>query len=177
MSQTSEAPSAASTKQDPVEKPLSVEQLISEQPGRTTEELVAAATAGERHRRQAAGMSGQELDETVKAMEVFTRVWLQHLASDGHVVERDGGWFLVHAIVEDIGLKANERGDALTPRDVERLSGLSEREVIKAIDHLEYWAICGGCPEFDWDGWGEPDPDARMTEILGYDWTAKWDEL
>ncbi len=38
-------------------------------------------------------------------------------------------------------------------------------------------AICGGCPEFDWDGWGQPDPHARITEILGYDWEAKWDEL
>ncbi|MGD0452845.1 MAG: hypothetical protein ABSB69_04550 [Solirubrobacteraceae bacterium] len=177
MSQTSEAPSAANTKQDPVERPVTVEQLISEQPGRTTEELVAAAVAGERRRRQAAGMSGHELDETARMAGVFTQMWLQHLASDGHLVEFDGGWFLTHAIVEDLGFKANEQGQSLTPQDLERLSGLTERQVIKAIDHLEYWAICGGCPEFDWEGWGEPDSDARMTEILGYDWTAKWDEL
>jgi hypothetical protein len=177
MSQTSEAASGANTKQDRAEKPVTVERLISQQPGRTTEELVAAAAAGERRRRQAARMSGQELDKTVRATEAFTRIWLQHLASDGHVVERDGGWFLAHTIVEDVGLEANERGQALTPQDVERLTGLTEREVIKAIDHLEYWAICGGCPEFDFDGWGEPDADARKTEILGYDWTAKWDEL
>jgi hypothetical protein len=177
MSQTSEAPDGANTKQDPVEKPLSVEQLISQQPGRTTEELVAAATAGERRRRQAAGMSGRELEETARVTEAFTRVWLQHLASDGHAVERDGGWFFAHAVVADVGFEANERGQALTPQEVEHLSGLTERQVIKATDHLEYWAICGGCPEFDWDGWGEPDSDARKTEILGYDWTAKWDEL
>jgi hypothetical protein len=177
MSQTSEAPSGANTKQDHVAQPVTVERLISEQPGRTTEELVAAATAGERRNQQAAGLSGQALEEDVRAMEVFTRFWLRHLSSDGHAVERDGGWFLADTIVEDVGREANERGQTLTPQEVERLSGLTERQVIRAIDRLEFWAICGGCPEFDWDGWGEPDPVARITEILGYDWTAKWEEL
>jgi hypothetical protein len=138
---------------------------------------VAAAAAGERRREDAAGVSGRELEETVRAMEAFTGIWLQHLASDGHVVERDGGWFLAHTIVEDVGLEANERGQALTPQEVARLTGLTERQMIKAIEHLEYWPICGGGPEFDWDGWGEPDRVARKTEILGYDWTAKWEEL
>jgi hypothetical protein len=135
-----------------------VENLVGEDGGRTTDELLTAARAcgGNDEEREFAGrwIKGQ----------------LDKLAEDGHVVERDGRWYLAYTLVGEVLPGEDDEVQELTPQEIQRRAGLTQKQAIKAIDHLGKNPYAFGSIKIDWDGWDVDDPDKVMTKILGEGW-------
>jgi hypothetical protein len=66
-----------------------------------------------------------------------------------------------------------------TPQEIQRRTGLTQKQTIKAIDNNEIWAFpYGVAGEVNWDDWDVPgaDREAKLRELIGDDWKAKWDK-
>lgn len=149
---------------DPV---FNISGVISDKPGMTTDELVEFAVSAPR--------SDELTDEVVR---LFVARSIKARAEEARITERDGGWHDVAKIVEAAGREANARGEKATPEALQEATRLSEREVLKAMDSLEFWSSLHGCPEFNWDDWAVPEEeqDERLDELLGEGWRGKWEE-
>jgi hypothetical protein len=129
--------------------------LIGQRPGGTTDELIADAIAG------------HEDDPKAQLTTRFVAAQVALYDDDGGIVERDGGWYRTHELV----LKAlNRSRKTLTPQEIQQRAGLTQRQTVSGLDHLEKWWMFYGTFTVDWSGWDVEDPSAALTDILGEGW-------
>ena len=129
--------------------------LIGERPGATTDELVADAIAG------------HEDDPKAQLTTRFVVAQVELHDDNGGIVERDGGWYRAHELVLKV---LNRSRKTLTPQEIQQRAGLTQRQTVSGLDHLEKWWMFYGTFNVDWSGWDVEDPSAALTEILGEGW-------